>query len=364
MVARRRSVERLRSLAAAALWPLAAASTPLVAQDPTGIWRIEEWRPGVLASVVQEGVPYSQYATSLIVIGSDGVLVVDTRDTPRAALDLLREIRARTDLPVRWVVNSHWHWDHMGGNQVFADSFPNVQIVAQANAARRIREDGEARFQEEIDRLTARSERLQRWLTNGETDDGRALSEADRQQVEDVLDRDQVRVQDLGAVRVTAPTLEVQDAWSPPGWEGMVEVRHPGPAHTDGDLIVRLPGAGVMAVGDVIEQGLPWFGDGTVGGTREVLDHLDDLLPLPGHGPVPADRSLLNGQRAFLDAACTVLERVWTSDQPVDEALLALDLDAHAAAFPGVGREALIDFVRGVLEQRANERRAGAAGLL
>ena len=65
----------------------------------------------------------------MIVVRGDGVLLVDSRAGPAEALELLAQVRAITDAPVRWLVNTHWHEDHIGGNQVFRDSFPELVIV-------------------------------------------------------------------------------------------------------------------------------------------------------------------------------------------------------------------------------------------
>ncbi|MCA9739777.1 MAG: MBL fold metallo-hydrolase [Gemmatimonadota bacterium] len=337
---------------------LLVSASALAAQDPSAVWSVQEWRPGVHASVVRDGVPWAQYATSLIVVGDDGVLVVDTRDTPRAALDLLAHVRRITDRPVRWVVNTHWHWDHMGGNQVFADSFPDVEIVAHAETARRIREDGAARFAEETQRLEARVERLERWQAQGRTDDGQVLADDDRAQITAVLARDRKRIQDLSAVRIVPPTLEVTEAWSPPGWPEL-RVLHPGPAHTDGDLVVLVTDQGVGAIGDLIEHGLPWFGDGTVRGTAQALARIDALDPtpllLPGHGPIPTDHALRRGQRAFLDAVDAALRAPDGSWRSLEEARAALDADAHRGAFPDISDAAWAEWVDSVLEQRRGE---------
>ena len=57
-----------------------------------------------------------------VVIGGDGVLVIDTRASHGQAEELRSEIAGLTSLPIRWVVNSHWHWDHTFGNAVFPDA--------------------------------------------------------------------------------------------------------------------------------------------------------------------------------------------------------------------------------------------------
>src|ERR1700679_1642091 len=65
------------------------------------------------------------------VIGEDGVLVIDTFQDPRPAKALLSEIRKLTSLPIRFVVNTHYHLDHVNGNDVFAAA--GATIVAHKN---------------------------------------------------------------------------------------------------------------------------------------------------------------------------------------------------------------------------------------
>src|SRR5262249_49182132 len=66
---------------------------------------------------------------STVIISNDGVLVFDTNCVPSTAAEILKEIRQLTSQPVNYVVNSHWHWDHWSGNQVYKAAFPNVQII-------------------------------------------------------------------------------------------------------------------------------------------------------------------------------------------------------------------------------------------
>src|SRR5689334_14240268 len=57
---------------------------------------------------------------SIAIVGDTGVLVFDTNGTPASAANVLAEIRKLTSAPVRYVVNSHWHWDHWYGTEVYA----------------------------------------------------------------------------------------------------------------------------------------------------------------------------------------------------------------------------------------------------
>ncbi len=84
---------------------------------------------GVYAAVGQDGGPAGSNAG--FIVGSKGVAVVDTFTAVAPAKDLLAEIRKITDLPILYVINTHYHLDHVGGNAVFAEA--GAKIVAQRN---------------------------------------------------------------------------------------------------------------------------------------------------------------------------------------------------------------------------------------
>ena len=92
----------------------------------------------VTGQKVAEGVylftttPYADVGlsgNSVAILSDDGVLVFDSSATPETAATVLAEIRKLTDKPVRYLVNSHWHWDHWGGNQTYLAAFPGLQII-------------------------------------------------------------------------------------------------------------------------------------------------------------------------------------------------------------------------------------------
>ena len=69
------------------------------------------------------------------IVGDDAVAIVDSGHHPRLTRRIAAEIRALTPKPVRYVVNTHWHNDHVSGNSVFAEEFPGATIVAHAFTA-------------------------------------------------------------------------------------------------------------------------------------------------------------------------------------------------------------------------------------
>ena len=73
---------------------------------------------------------------SIAVNGDDGVLVVDTGHFPTLARKMIADIRRLTDKPVRYVVNTHWHPDHVFGNGAYREAFPDVNVLAHVETRR------------------------------------------------------------------------------------------------------------------------------------------------------------------------------------------------------------------------------------
>ncbi|MGH9865344.1 MAG: MBL fold metallo-hydrolase [Candidatus Acidiferrales bacterium] len=116
-------------------WVLAASICVLVcatgAQTPTP-FTLHDLGNGAWAAIDNPAAKTARSgANAGFVIGSDGVAVVDTFENTGAAQALLDEIRKKTNLPIRFVVNTHYHLDHVAGNSIFANA--GATILAQEN---------------------------------------------------------------------------------------------------------------------------------------------------------------------------------------------------------------------------------------
>jgi glyoxylase-like metal-dependent hydrolase (beta-lactamase superfamily II) len=265
---------------------------------------------------------YDPFDISIVVIeGDDGLLLVDTRVQPSEAVELAADIATRFDRPVRWVVNTHAHFDHTFGNQVFGPgSATDAAIYGHARIGAHF-----AEFEEP---------RLVAWRAD-------PTREPDRGWAEVVL---------------TPPTHPIVEPVTLNLGGRLVELRPQSPAHTDTDLVLFVPGERVWILGDLIEESGPvMYGSGSFAlGWPGVLDALaaemrpGDLV-VPGHGQV-VDRAFVERQagelrliaerfRAAHDARLTPAEALAAHELwpiPVDGLVGAAErafaaLDAQAA---------------------------------
>lgn len=284
---------------------LLAAVLALQAQagSAQAVFDLHELARGVYAAEVVHDPPAYAFANSLVVIGADGVLVVDTQQSPTAARALIGEIAKLTDAPVRWVVNTHWHGDHVNGNQAYAAAYPGVEFIAHESVSRDLRTLGASRRQAELAALPASLALRREWLRNGSGPGGTALTAADRRAVSRSLALREAYSVELAQIAPPPPTRMVTDRLQLMVGAHRVQLIYLGPAHTQGDVIVYLPDLGILAAGDLLEAGLPYFEDAYPRGWQRAIARIAALRPtviVPSHGPVARDHALLDEARRLL----------------------------------------------------------------
>src|SRR5437868_3422146 len=121
-------------------------ATCLAADD---LFDIKPVADGVYAAIAKPA--YKVNCNAAIILLDDTVLVVDTHSKPSAARALIEQIKKLTDKPVRYVVNTHFHWDHYQGNQAYPSSWPaGVEIISSEATRANIEQRGIPRVKHEI----------------------------------------------------------------------------------------------------------------------------------------------------------------------------------------------------------------------
>jgi len=334
-----------------ALFPLTVAG-----QSGNDVFVVTSVAPGVYAAEVKANPGAYAFANSLVVVEPGGVLVVDTQQSPTAARALLDEIRTLTDAPVRWVINTHWHGDHVFGNQAYADAFPDVRFVGHESTRSGVIEDAAAYRDSELAELPATIEARRQWLDTGLGPDGTPLTEDDRLAVGRSLRLRTAYLEDLRTLRLIPPDLTFSDRLTIHLGERRIDLIHAGSAHTRGDIVVHLPREGILAVGDLLEEAPPWLEGADIPGWAAALERLGELDVrglLPSHGSFHGDRALLDWQGEFFRALVDGARTGRAGGRTAEAVLADFDLERFASVFAelGVDRDGLKAYVRGALER-------------
>jgi glyoxylase-like metal-dependent hydrolase (beta-lactamase superfamily II) len=340
-------------------------------QPQDEIYELVTVAPGVWATVVHDGINPSQYSASLIVVRTDHVLVVDSRHDYESADNLVATIRTLTDLPVRYLVNTHWHGDHVQGNARFRERFPEVQIIGGATTGADIFGLGRTRLDEEIVRVEGRIAAATEWLETGNRGDGTPLTDEEREALPEQIQAARDYLAAREEIQLSLPNIAVDSELRLADAEPVVSIIHLGPAHTRGDVVVHLPDLRVLALGDLIEDGFPYLGDGSPAGWADALyraSKLDADVFLGAHGPVLTDSSMLFTQKDFARAVVAAARAGVQDGLTPEETFAALDMSDYFSHFtrrlegstPAEKTERFEAFVRELLDLAIAEAEAEA----
>jgi cyclase len=236
---------------------------------------------GVYAAIAKE--QYKVNCNAVIILLDDSVLVVDTHSKPSAARALQAQIKTLTPMPVKYVVNTHFHWDHYQGNQAYLDTWPKDVLIISSEATREsIEYRGIPRVKHEILSVPKEIEQLK-------ADLAKATDTKQEAEIQENLRQAEAYLEELKAMRVILPTLTFDRSLILHQKPRTVQILWLGKAHTDGDVFVYLPREKVLATGDALHGWTPYMGDGCPYDWIQTLAHaerLDFEYVIGGHGDV------------------------------------------------------------------------------
>lgn len=278
---------------------------------------------GVYAAIAKSGGLASGNAG--FVIGNDGVLIFDTFFTPVAIEELIAEIQTLTKLPIKYAVNSHYHLDHTGGNQVLVAR--GVPIIAHDNVMI-WQTTKNKRFLPAPEDLAKRKADAEKQLADTPAD------QADKRAQ---LERTIRRLDVMSSIKLTNPTKTFKSGTMTIDLGKRKVILGTLPGHTGGDVFAYVSDANVVFTGDLgWSKTLPNLVDATVNDWVPTLDQILKQYPtaryVPGHGGV-AQASDIKGFRDYLDDLRTRVKQGITNGLTVDQAKQQLALPEKYKSF-------------------------------
>jgi len=199
-----------------------------------------------------------------IIVGDDSVLIIDSLRVPSFARDLIKDVKDITDKPIKFVIDTHSHWDHSWGNE----EFPDATIIGHKNC-----------YAEMID-----VEWNEQWRKK-------------------VTSSNDPWSEEGNIVNITPPNMTFETSMQLYFGGRELDLKYFGKAHTSGDIYIHLPNEKIVFTGDVAQDGgVPYLGDCY---PADWPDTDNKLAALPierfmsGHGPI-GDHKALEGARDFI----------------------------------------------------------------
>lgn len=274
-------------------------------------------KDGIYAAIVKEGT--IAVGNSGFVELADSVVVFDAFNSQLAAEALREAVADLTGKPVSHLVNSHWHGDHVRGNQAFRDA-----VIVSTERTRGIMAERHperiARQRDSIGEVQDTIRQLEQQLsTTVDGDEAQGLAG----KVSFLKDFEET----LKDLELTLPTETFSSTWMLENESLRLQCLTYGGGHTESDAFMYIPDAKVIFVGDLVAvQNHMLVVDGNVGSWITILQRLSDLdfdYLIPGHGPV--------GGPEWISAAVDYLQDLLdTAESLRKKGMFADDLDTVA----------------------------------
>ena len=260
-------------------------------------------------------------ANSPIIVTDDEALVIDSEITPAAARALVADLKAITDKPVRYVVDSHYHYDHAHGNQIFA---PDVQVIGHDNTRRRMLTNvlEQYTYLSSVEPVPARVEALKQ----------RIAQEADPQQkaaLERQVANSLAYLEQVKETKVTPPNVTFDKTMTLVRGGREIRLLYLGRGHTDTDVVVYLPKERIVCTGDLMESVVSYMGDSYPEEWIATLDRLKALdfdTVMPGHGVVFKGKAKIEAFQKYLRDVITQVAALRKQGLSADDAAQKVDV--------------------------------------
>lgn len=251
-----------------------------------------------------------------IFVNSEDVLVVDAHSKPSAAAALITQIREEiTPKPVRYLVNTHFHWDHSQGDAAYRANGAKVEIIASEMTKQILARDGRNRLKESLDGVPQILDGLQARLS-------KATAPADQRFYKEQIRLARAYQAEMRSYTPQLPDITFTDSHVIKDRAHDLHIEFHGRAHTAGDVVVFCPQKRAVATGDMIIGFLPNLADGYPRDWPRTITSTGSLGAdwiLPGHGAVQPDHSRMTQMRNYIEELTGVVEAAKKSGKPLAE---------------------------------------------
>jgi cyclase len=279
------------------------------------------------------------HGNGVAIIGNDGVFFVDTYISPSYAVEAISKLKAITKLPVKYVLNTHWHYDHVIGNYEFKKVFPDCKFIMHDSTNYFMKTQVKSVIEGDLEAskqglATLEKERSERKTSNGFpiTDSMLPFWDWQIKEGKELLDN-YIPLQLVTADITFTDNLTFQ--WG----SQTLKLKHLKQyAHSEGDVIVWIPQKKLVITGDIVVGPTPYETQPNALGMIDALQQIIDMNPsivIPGHGVVQHDLSYVKLEKEAFTSYIREAEKAVKNNIPIKEAIAYIKLDDLDYKFTG-----------------------------
>ncbi len=270
-------------------------------------------------------------ANSPVIVNSDEAIVIDTEITPAAARAIVADIKAFTNKPIGYVIDSHYHYDHAHGNQVFS---PTIPVIGHDNTRKRMLTNvmEQYTYLSSVRTLPERIQTLKQSI--GAEKDPQQKAALERQ-----LGTAQGYLEQVKEITVTPPTMTFPSKMTLYRGGREIQILYLGRGHTDTDIVVYLPKERVVLTGDLMESQISYMGDSYPEEWIATLDRLKAIdfdTVMPGHGVVFKGKTKIDVFQKYLRDVITQSNAFRKQGLSAEDAAAKINVTAYSGEFPGI----------------------------
>ncbi len=271
----------------------ARAQAPAAGPRPFDIDKVAD---GVYAAVAR---PAGQInCNAAIFENAKDVLIVDTHSKPSAAASMAAQIRQEiTRKPVRYIVNTHFHWDHIQGAPAYRRIAPGAEVLSSTTTRDLIVELSAARLKQSLDEAAKSLDDWREQLA-------KARSAEDKAYYEKLVSETRAYIGEMRGWTPDVPSITFRQDLILHDRAHDLHLAFRGRGHTAGDVVVFCPQKRVVAAGDLLHGFFPFVADGYPRewpGTLRTVAEFDFESVIGGHGAVQRTRERLAQMAAYID---------------------------------------------------------------
>jgi len=263
-------------------------------------------------------------SNAAIIINEEDVLLVDSHISPVAAAALIDELGSITDKPVKYVVNTHFHFDHAHGNQIYPQ---DIEVIGHEFTREMLTNQGS----------------IGRTYTN----------------FKEILAEQPGFLEGQEGLIPTPPNVTLSERMALFRGEREIQLLFFGRGHTGGDIVVHLPQERILITGDLLLPRIPYIGDGFPSdwvNTLEELKTLDFDIIVPGHGAPFSDLAKIDHLQSYLTDLWDRTSDAYSQGLTAEQAAERIDLTDHSSDYPSLSAPgAPLPAVQRIYELLANQ---------